>query len=132
MINKVFLLGNLGKDPEIKFTKDGTMMSVFRLATTEYIRNNGGSDKITEWHTVISFGKIAEFCAKLKKGDRVFVEGKIRNSVFENGNKIYKVSTIIAKSVKLIPKRVYDEELKSGSFEEEEEKIGMSQEEELF
>lgn len=131
MINKVFLLGNLGKDPEIKFTKDGTMMSIFRLATTEYVRSNGGADKITEWHTVICFGKIAEFCAKLKKGDRVFVEGKIRNSSFESENKIYKVSTIVAKSVKLIPRRSYEEELiKTESFEEEEEKI--SQEEELF
>lgn len=118
MINKVFLLGNLGKDPEIKFTKDGTMMSIFRLATTEYIRNNGTSDRITEWHTVISFGKLAEFCAKLKKGDRVFVEGKIRNSVFENGDKVYRVSTIVAKSIKLIPRRGYFEDLKDESTDE--------------
>lgn len=137
MINKVFLLGNLGKDPEIKFTKDGTMMAVFRVATTEYIRNNGTADKITEWHTVLSFGKLAEFCTKLKKGDKVFVEGRLRTSSFQSDNKIYRLSNIVAKSIKLIPRKnisdlgIEDENI---STETELEINGeeLGQEEELF
>ncbi len=105
MINKVFLLGNLGGDPQVKFTKDGTMMVVFRLATSEYIKQNGTYEKFTEWHTVCAFGKLAEFSSKLKKGDKVFVEGKLRTSVFENGGKVFKISNIVAKSLKLIPRR---------------------------
>ncbi|MCS7212834.1 MAG: single-stranded DNA-binding protein [Candidatus Calescibacterium sp.] len=137
MINKVFLLGNLGKDPEIKFTKDGTMMAIFRLATTEYIRTNGTADKITEWHTVLSFGKLAEFCAKLKKGDRVFVEGRLRTSSFQSDNKIYRVSNIVAKSIKLIPRKSISDlgiEEENISTETELEINGneLEQEEELF
>lgn len=108
MINKVFLLGNLGKDAETKFTKDGTMITILRLATTEYVRSNGTFTKTTEWHTVVCFGKLAEFCAKLKKGDRIFVEGKLRTSSFEADNKLYRLSSVVAKSIKLIPKRSAD------------------------
>jgi|GEM_PF-720504 single stranded DNA-binding protein (ssb) len=104
MINKVFLLGNLGSDPQIKFTKDGVMMAIFRMATNEFIRRNGTYEKITDWHTVRAFGKLADFCSKLKKGDRIFVEGKLRSTSFESDNKLYRVSMVIAKSIKVIPR----------------------------
>lgn len=111
MINKVFLLGNLGSDPQVKFTKDGVMMVIFRVATNEFIRRNGTYEKVTDWHTVRVFGKLAEFCSKLKKGDRVFIEGKLKSSSFEIDNKIFRVSTVIAKSVKLIPQGITKEEI---------------------
>jgi single stranded DNA-binding protein (ssb) len=111
MINKVFLLGNLGSDPQVKFTKDGVMMVIFRVATNEFIRRNGTYEKVTDWHTVRVFGKLAEFCSKLKKGDRVFIEGKLKSSSFEIDNKIFRVSTVIAKSVKLIPQGIPKEEI---------------------
>jgi single-strand DNA-binding protein len=111
MINKVFLLGNLGSDPQVKFTKDGVMMVIFRVATNEFIRKNGTYEKVTDWHTVRVFGKLAEFCSKLKKGDRVFIEGKLKSSSFEIDNKIFRVSTVIAKSVKLIPQGITKEEI---------------------
>lgn len=121
MINRVLLLGNLGKDPDIKFTKDGSMMAVFRLATTEYIRSNGTLEKVTEWHTVVCFGKLAEFCTKLKKGDRVFVEGKLRSSSFEVDNKVYRTSSVFARSIKLIPRgSVLEETLIKGEQERRE------------
>jgi single-strand DNA-binding protein len=114
MINKVFLLGNLGSDPQVKFTKDGVMMVIFRVATNEFIRRNGTYEKVTDWHTVRVFGKLAEFCSKLKKGDRVFIEGKLKSSSFEIDNKIFRVSTVIAKSVKLIPQGLTKEEINRG------------------
>jgi len=105
MLNKVFLIGNLGSDPEVKYTKDGSMMVIFRIATNEFVKHNGTFEKITEWHTVCAFGKLAEFCSvHLKKGDRIFVEGKLRTSSFESDNKIFRVSNIIAKSIKIIPR----------------------------
>jgi single-strand DNA-binding protein len=118
MINKVFLLGNLGSDPQIKFTKDGVMMAVFRLATNEFIRRNGTYEKITDWHTVRAFGKLADFCSKLKKGDRIFVEGKLRSTSFESDNKLYRVSMVIAKSIKVIPRGITKEEFVEHSDEQ--------------
>lgn len=123
MLNKVFLIGNLGSDPEVKYTKDGSMMVVFRIATNEFVKHNGTFEKITEWHTVCAFGKLAEFCSvHLKKGDRIFVEGKLRTSSFESDNKIFRVSNIIAKSIKIIPrgpKNIYNENI--SVFDDEEE-----------
>jgi single-strand DNA-binding protein len=118
MINKVFLLGNLGSDPQIKFTKDGVMMAVFRLATNEFIRRNGTYEKITDWHTVRAFGKLADFCSKLKKGDRIFVEGKLRSISFESDNKLYRVSMVIAKSIKVIPRGITKDEFVEHSDEQ--------------
>ncbi|MFZ8805450.1 MAG: single-stranded DNA-binding protein [Candidatus Calescibacterium sp.] len=132
MINKVFLLGNLGSDPQVKFTKDGVMMVIFRVATNEFIRRNGTYEKVTDWHTVRVFGKLAEFCSKLKKGDRVFIEGKLKSSSFEIDNKIFRVSTVIAKSVKLIPQGITKEEIDIDRVEiYNNEDFGIEQEEEL-
>jgi single-strand DNA-binding protein len=130
MINKVFLLGNLGSDPQVKFTKDGVMMVIFRVATNEFIRRNGTYEKITDWHTVRVFGKLAEFCSKLKKGDRVFIEGKLKSSSFEIDNKIFRVSTVIAKSVKLIPQGLTKEEINRGEIYNNEDG-GIDEDEEL-
>ena len=132
MINKVFLLGNLGSDPQVKFTKDGVMMVIFRVATNEFIRRNGTYEKVTDWHTVRVFGKLAEFCSKLKKGDRVFIEGKLKSSSFEIDNKIFRVSTVIAKSVKLIPQGIPKEEIDIDRVEiYNNEDFGIEKEEEL-
>jgi single-strand DNA-binding protein len=131
MINKVFLLGNLGSDPQVKFTKDGVMMVIFRVATNEFIRRNGTYEKVTDWHTVRVFGKLAEFCSKLKKGDRVFIEGKLKSSSFEIDNKIFRVSTVIAKSVKLIPQGITKEEIDIDSEIYNNEDGGIDEDEEL-
>jgi single-strand DNA-binding protein len=130
MINKVFLLGNLGSDPQVKFTKDGVMMVIFRVATNEFIRRNGTYEKVTDWHTVRVFGKLAEFCSKLKKGDRVFIEGKLKSSSFEIDNKIFRVSTVIAKSVKLIPQGITKEEIDISEIYNNED-FGIDQDEDL-
>jgi single-strand DNA-binding protein len=130
MINKVFLLGNLGSDPQVKFTKDGVMMVIFRVATNEFIRRNGTYEKVTDWHTVRVFGKLAEFCSKLKKGDRVFIEGKLKSSSFEIDNKIFRVSTVIAKSVKLIPQGIPKEEIDISEIYNNEDS-GIDQDEDL-
>jgi single-strand DNA-binding protein len=94
------------------------MMAVFRLATNEFIRRNGTYEKITDWHTVRAFGKLADFCSKLKKGDRIFVEGKLRSTSFESDNKLYRVSMVIAKSIKVIPRGITKDEFVEHSDEQ--------------
>lgn len=82
-LNKVVLIGHLGKDPELKYTADGTAYARFSLATSESFKNKEGKDvDRTEWHNITVWSKLAETCAQyLKKGARIYMEGKIRTYV---------------------------------------------------
>jgi len=80
-LNKVMLIGNLGRDVEIHYFDDGQSVARFPIATTESYtdRNTGQRMEKTEWHNIVVRNKLAEICHKyLKKGDKVYVEGKIR------------------------------------------------------
>ncbi len=85
MVNKVILLGRLGGDPEIRYTMDGKPVAIFNVATNEvYVKENGDREERTEWHRVIAFGKLAEACGALSKGEKVYVEGRIRTREYED------------------------------------------------
>lgn len=92
-INKVILIGNLGADPELKYTAGGTPMCKFRLATTEvYKDRDGNQQERTEWHNVVTWAKLAEICGQyLSKGKQVYVEGSIRTRTWDkdDGTKGY-------------------------------------------
>ncbi|MCU0416400.1 MAG: single-stranded DNA-binding protein [Cytophagaceae bacterium] len=92
-INKAILVGNLGKDPEIRSLNDGRKVANFPLATTESYKNkNGERVDNTEWHNVVFYGPIAEVIEKyLRKGSQLYVEGKIRTRSYDDkdGNKKY-------------------------------------------
>ena len=85
-INKVMLLGNLGKDPDMRFTASQLPVCTFTLATGERRKDASGNwADHTEWHTVVSFGKTAELCGNyLKKGRQVFVEGRIQTRKWQD------------------------------------------------
>jgi single-strand DNA-binding protein len=108
-LNRVMLLGNLGADPELRMTGGGQAVLNLRLATTEsYLDKNKARQERTEWHTVIVWGKRAEGLGKiLKKGDRIFIEGGVRTSTYDDreGNKRYKTE-IVAQNVILNGKPV--------------------------
>jgi len=93
-INKVILIGNLGADPEMKYTAGGTVICNFRIATTEIFKDrDGNAQERTEWHRVVTWGKLAEICVKyLGKGKMVYVEGSLRTSSWEDqdGKKNYR------------------------------------------
>jgi single-strand DNA-binding protein len=93
-LNRVMLLGNLGADPELRFTQGGQAVLNMRLATTEsYLDRDRQRRERTEWHNVVVWGKRAEALSKfLTKGSSIFVEGSIRSSSFEgrDGQKRYK------------------------------------------
>lgn len=93
MLNKVMLIGNLGADPETRFTQDGTCVCNLRLATTEKFKNrNGEPQERTEWHRVVLWGRLGEIANQyLKKGSRVYIEGKIETRKWQDrdGNDRY-------------------------------------------
>lgn len=86
MVNKVFLVGRLGRDPETKYTGSGQAVANFSLATEESFKDrNGERQKRTEWHKVVAWGKLAEIAQQyLKRGSLVFVEGKIQSREWQD------------------------------------------------
>lgn len=99
-LNKVLLLGHLGKDPEIKSTSKGSVCT-FSVATNESWRDSTGSQQEkTEWHSIVVFGRLADYCYQyLAKGTQVFIEGKISTSSWEgkDGKKQYKTDIVASK-----------------------------------
>jgi single-strand DNA-binding protein len=85
-LNKVLLLGNIGKDPELRMTNGGTAVLRLSLATSEtYLDNNKQRKERTEWHRIVIWGKRAEALGKLLvKGDRIMIEGKLRTTSYED------------------------------------------------
>jgi single-strand DNA-binding protein len=92
-VNKVILLGNLGRDPELRYTQGGQAVANFTLATSEnWNDKNGERVERTEWHRVVVWGRVAELCSKyLSKGRSVYLEGRIQTREWEDkeGQKRY-------------------------------------------
>lgn len=99
-LNKVMLIGNLGKDPETRYSPAGLAISNFSIATTEKVKDQ--PDK-TEWHRVVTFGKIAESCGQyLTKGRTVYVEGRLQTSTYEKDGITRYSTEVIAHAVKFL------------------------------
>jgi single-strand DNA-binding protein len=104
-VNKVILVGNLGKDPEVRFTGGGKAVCKFPLATSEVWNDaEGHRQERTEWHNIVVWGKQGENCGQyLSKGRQVYVEGAIRSHSYDDkdGNKRY-MTEIIAQQVRFL------------------------------
>jgi single-strand DNA-binding protein len=104
-VNKVILVGNLGADPDMRYTPSGQGVCELRVATNEsWTDKNGQRQDRTEWHRVVIWGKRAEICSKyLAKGRQVYIEGRIqtRNYDDKEGNKRY-ITEIIANAVQFL------------------------------
>ncbi len=91
MINKVFLIGRLGADPEIRYTPSGAEVATFRMATSEaWTNKNGEKEERTEWHRIVAWRGLAKICGEyLSKGKLVYIEGRLRTRNWEDrdGNK---------------------------------------------
>ena len=85
-LNKVLLIGNLGKNPEIRYTTSGTAVASFTLATSEKFKNKGGEwEERTEWHNVTLWGRLAEIAGEyLSKGKMVYLEGKLQTRKWQD------------------------------------------------
>jgi single-strand DNA-binding protein len=104
-VNKVILIGNLGADPEVRFTQDGTCVANLRLATTERFKDRSGErQERTEWHRVVLWGRLGEIAQQyLNKGRQVYIEGKIetRKWTDNEGNDRY-TTEIRANEMKML------------------------------
>jgi single-strand DNA-binding protein len=107
-LNKVTLIGNLGKDPELQTLEGGISVAKFSLATTEGYRDkNGNQQHETEWHSVVLWRNLAELAHKyLKKGSTVYVEGKIKTRQFDDKEgKTRYITEIIAEQLIMLDKQ---------------------------
>lgn len=104
-VNLAILVGNLGKDPEVRFTPSGRAVANFPIATSEmWTGQDGNRQERTEWHNIVVWGKQAESCGQyLSKGRQVFVQGSIRTRSYDDkeGNKRY-VTEIVAQRVQFL------------------------------
>ena len=104
-VNKVILVGNLGKDPEVRYTQTGSAVANFSIATSEVWNDRDGKrQERTEWHNIVVWGKQAESCGQyLSKGRQVYVEGSIRTRSYDDksGNKRY-ITEVVAQRIQFL------------------------------
>jgi single-strand DNA-binding protein len=107
-LNKVMLIGNLGRDPEIRYTTDGTPVANFSLATSEnWTDKNGTRQEHTEWHSIVAWKQLADICKKyLSKGRQVYIEGRIQTREWNDreGNK-RRTTEVVATQMVLLGSR---------------------------
>ena len=109
-VNKVILLGNVGKDPEVRYPQPGQAVASFTLATNERGYTTGQGVQVperTEWHNIVVWGKNAEIAERyIRKGSPLYIEGKLRTRVWEDRNQIKRtVTEIYADVVELVGRR---------------------------
>ena len=108
MINKVILIGNLGSDPELRYTGSGVAVASFRIATTERWKGQDGQmQEHTEWHNIVAWRRLAEICGEhLRKGSPVYIEGALKTRKWQdqNGNDRY-TTEVIAREMKMLSSR---------------------------
>jgi len=104
-VNKVILVGNAGRDPEVRFLPSGNSVANFTLATTEnWANKDGGREDRTQWHRICAFGRVAEHCAKsVFKGKPLYVEGRLQTRQWEDKEGVKRYTTeIVASQVQVL------------------------------
>lgn len=106
-INKVILVGHLGKDPEVRYLEGGVSVTSFPLATSESYNKDGRKVEQTEWHNIVMWRGLADVAAKfLQKGKLVYIEGKLRTRSFEDKEGIKKYTTeVVAENFTLLGRK---------------------------
>lgn len=105
MLNKVILIGRLGRDPETRYMPNGEAVANFSVATSEkYTDKNGQRQEVTEWHNVTMYRKLAEIAGQyLKQGSQVYIEGKIKSRKYTDKNGVERTAyDIIANELKML------------------------------
>ena len=107
-VNKVILIGNLGRDPETRFLPSGSAVANISIATTDTWKDKTSGEKkeATEWHRVVFFGRLAEIVGEyLKKGSQVYVEGRLQTRKYEKDGQDHYSTEIIADTMKMLGSR---------------------------
>jgi single-strand DNA-binding protein len=105
MINKVILIGNLGSDPEVRYTQSGTAVASFNIATTEKRKGQDGQvQELTEWHRIVAWQRLAEICGEyLSKGSKVYIEGRLQTRKWKDQDGKDRYTTeIVAREMKML------------------------------
>jgi len=104
-VNKAIIVGNLGRDPEMRYTQNNTPVATFSVATTDqWTDKNGERQERTEWHRVVAWARLAEICGQyLQKGKQVYIEGRLQTREWEDqtGNKRY-TTEIVANTMQML------------------------------
>ena len=105
-VNKVILVGNLGKTPEVRYTASGKAVATFSVATKEQwtSKEGGGKEERTEWHRIVAWGRLGEICGEyLRKGSQVYIEGRIQTREWQDkeGNK-RNTTEIVAQTMQML------------------------------
>jgi single-strand DNA-binding protein len=105
-VNKVIILGNMGKDPEVKYTPQGTPVAKFSIATEHGYKDKAGNwQKQTEWHNVVAWARLAEICGEYAhKGDKIYIEGRLQTRSWDDqqsGQKKY-MTEVVAGDIVLL------------------------------
>lgn len=107
-INKAIIVGNLGNDPEIKYTPDGKAVANITVATSESWKDKNTGEKVekTEWHRISAFGRLAEIMGEyLKKGSKVYIEGRIETRKYQKEGADHYSTSIIASTMQMLDSR---------------------------
>lgn len=106
-VNKAILIGNVGKDPEVRHLDSGANVANFTLATTERFKDrNGNNQEQTEWHNIVAWRSLADLAEKyIRKGSQIYVEGSIRTRQYESNGQTRYVTEIMANAIQLLGKR---------------------------
>ena len=103
-VNKVILIGRLGKDPEIRYTPQGAAVCNFSIATSRVWKDKDGNKKEeTNWHNIVAFGKLAEICGKyLTKGKQVFIEGRLKTDKYEKEGQMHYSTKVVTETMQML------------------------------
>ena len=117
-INKVILIGRLGRDPELKYTPDGVPVATFSIATSEEWKdkNTGEKQERTEWHRIVAWRKLGEICGEyLRKGSQIYLEGRLQTRSWDDrdGNKRY-TTEIIAINMQMLDSKGRSSDTQAG------------------
>jgi len=116
-MNKAMVIGNLGNDPEIRYTQKGAAVATFSIATTERWKDaDGVQQEHTDWHKIVAWKGLAEICGDhLKKGSKVYIEGKMQTRKWEDNGITRYTTEIIAKIMEMLGGKNFDKETASSS-----------------
>jgi len=107
-VNKVIIVGNVGRDPEVRYTQSGKAVASFSVATSERFQDKDGQNQErTEWHRIVAWGRLAEICGEyLRKGKQIYVEGRLQTRDWEDkdGHKRY-TTEVIANVMQMLGRR---------------------------
>ena len=102
-VNKLILVGNVGRDPEVQTTSNGSKVGHFSLATSRRIPKENGFEERTEWHRLTVWGKLAELCEEyVRKGDRLYIEGRMQYDSYERNGVTIPTSDVVVRELVML------------------------------